>query len=300
MSDSNRLLYTAGAIGLVVFVIAANAIAFGYLFSPLRQHGEQQQTIAQQETGHAERSPSGAVPLGDLELVESPSREEKQRAEQRDSDDLRAQQIMAVAGLVSLALTSLGLVLIGRTLFYTRRAVDEAREATKAASRGARAALRANEVFKETAKRELRAYVIARIAGIDEVGPDKSPRVRVGIHNVGQTPAYKLNRNLQANYIGGDDQFSFPFLEIDQSDRDDYTIGPGESYSILSWKRPDWTLSAEQITAVGDKKAAIVIMGVITYEDVFGDSHTYRLCHVYTGGFEPNHGSYQKGQNYEE
>ena len=128
---------------------------------------------------------------------------------------------MASAALGQLALTAIGVMLIWRTLIYTRKAadaaqaavdeakaavdeakaaVDEAKAAVDEAKAATRAADAAVAVTRDTAQRQLRAYVFVENILLTDEGGDGSSHALLKIRNTGQTPAYRLKSHVQIEF----------------------------------------------------------------------------------------------------
>lgn len=217
-------------------------------------------------------------------------------------EDLLVQERMAVAteGLVAptgrmadlswwqVIVTGIGTALLLLTLGVTAWAA-------KAASRAAKAAENVVGVTAEIGERQLRAYVQAETGGAKF--SDDEGHLIVKLRNVGQTPAYSLTTDVDAQ------MFQAPLPDNTQfhgSPRDnksvetDLTLGAGMSTSIRFALPKAGLPIMKRLMATG-VEAHFVIFGQTTYRDVYGKKRATRFCHVYTG---PNFNA-DKGRYYE-
>lgn len=136
--------------------------------------------------------------------------------------------------------------------------------------------------LEETAKRELRAYVVADAKDIR--WPERNPIgeaviVVVQVKNTGQTPAHDVRSNARTDIFPvpfpGDFDFSLP-------EHDDHSvglIGPGESTGIEAASNPltgdDW------IVLRHDTQRRLCTYGTVNYRDVFGDPQHTNFCVIH-------------------
>jgi hypothetical protein len=132
---------------------------------------------------------------------------------------------------------------------------------------------------RETAERQLRAYVCVAKGMIKNFSPDKIPEVVVWLKNVGQTPAYDVQSWLA---IEGD---SLPRKKPFKSDwkftDHKSVIGPGEGSTILI--DTEAPITAKYIDAIKDRRWAIWGYGLIRYRDAFGKNRTTEFRLIYNG-----------------
>ena len=130
-------------------------------------------------------------------------------------------------------------------------------------------AFQSNRISRDTAKRQLRAYVGLHKSPITELKAGEFPKVELNFLNAGQTPA----REVRVAAALGVDHFPRP-------DSDDKLAGlkrssvtyvlPGSDFKLRlpSAKWPD--LNQETVDAIKDGKAAVYCFGVVEYFDIFG------------------------------
>jgi len=190
-------------------------------------------------------------------------------AKQHDSADLCAQWRAAIAAegsarwtfwafVVSVAGTALsGVALVGLllSLRQTERALAEG--------------ITANAIAEDTAKRQLRAYVLPSKAHFT-IAEDGTIDATLKIQNFGQTPA--LEKTSWMHFWIAD----FPLKEDLPNPPDDFEmsvgiIGPG-NYTEFQDSRP--RLSECAVRGIEDGSAALYLYGQIKYVDVFGEPHT--------------------------
>jgi hypothetical protein len=136
-------------------------------------------------------------------------------------------------------------------------------------------------IAKDTAKRQLRAYVVVKAGRLENVAAGGRPKAVVTIKNFGQTPAY----NSRQSSVMGFDRFP-PMLEPpaeSPADRalPDHPLGPGgEMYANASMQR---ALQQVQIDDIPRGEFALSVVGKILYVDAFGHEQTTRY-RLFCGG----------------
>ena len=238
-----------------------------------QQPAESQNTT---EAKKAERVPSaiakGTVPKKDNEADKKGDAESK--GEQKGWTDFTLTD--ALIALFTAVLT----VVAGLQAYYTWGTMVATKLAARAAFRGAVAGKRTVDQMKETAERELRAYVnygVGNVINFD--GPH--PLVQVVFKNFGQTPAYKLRRRV--NFLVTAVPRSAPFPEIDADTQFGGALGPG-SHTVLGRALDDLQLPQTVKDEIKTGKRGLYVFGDVTYEDAFGKERltTFRL--LYGGG----------------
>lgn len=112
-------------------------------------------------------------------LFEAPKPEpEPEREEWRDEQDLQAQRDMAEWAKWLLAISTIGVGVTGIGVWYVAKTLD--------------ATLSANAGFRESAERQLRAYVNIKDVVVLNLIKGEKPKLVVRYENGGQTPAYNL------------------------------------------------------------------------------------------------------------
>jgi hypothetical protein len=153
------------------------------------------------------------------------------------------------------------------------RALEIAASNAHSARRAASAANESNNVARETMRRQLRAYVTLEPGGINEA-QEALCRAPINIINNGQTPAYRLELNGDFVIFEGDPRQFDPAKHGrlgDETAATDAVLGPRSNrftYAYLEANRcePFWG-------KIAAKQAAIVHYGLLSYQDVFGETH---------------------------
>jgi hypothetical protein len=156
-------------------------------------------------------------------------------------------------------------------------------------------------IMKDTAQRQLRAYVLAETGTIVNVAnPDKSkgpksktgaelshpqwgPIVKIQIKNTGSTPAHDVVH--WAGIYHRELPLKSPLPPMpSEGDFNKSPMGPGIPITKTLFFGPP--LSADQIKSLKEGTAAIYCQGIIHYRDTFMKKHftRYRLMHCVLGG----------------
>jgi hypothetical protein len=148
------------------------------------------------------------------------------------------------------------------------------------AGRAATAASKSNEIARETAKSELRAYVFISTARIAHLKRE-APHAFIEIKNFGQTPAYRVNHAFKfyISLIGEPPELSFP-NNVSSAD-----LGPGQVQpAALIMSKERW---AARKPLISNGAATLFVIGRITYRDAFGEdrstSYKFKLWHDESG-----------------
>ena len=144
-------------------------------------------------------------------------------------------------------------------------------------------AFKSNWIARDTAKRQLRAYISIEPGGINEAQNGLS-RVPFNIINNGQTPAYELEHGGDFVVIEGNPMEFDPSLDgrLDgQTAVTDQSLGPNSnrfSYAYL-----EAALCAPFLAQIDKKEAAIIHYGYVTYKDAFGERHRTSFAFYHWG-----------------
>jgi hypothetical protein len=140
----------------------------------------------------------------------------------------------------------------------------------------------ANEIAKDTAKRELRAYVTTEdhdIVGFWRGGPTT---LRMKIYNRGQTPAYDLKVwSIVGGTLEGPDDFKVKQIKNPDFRQSKTMLGPGQW--ILHTNSCQSPLDGNAYLGVVHGKLKLVFAGVLSYRDVFGRRRFTIFKQFYTG-----------------
>jgi hypothetical protein len=189
--------------------------------------------------------------------------------------DLAAQRWMARFAGLQLVLTAFGLWFIRGTLLETRRAVDEAQQATKAAQG-------AVEVAQMSAQSELRAYVHLEIPGgwFGGLKPVQSEKFAgmVALRNSGSTPARNVVIRRAVTILPYPLQSALP--EIDTGMRQEISLWPDGTMGGVIVPADRHFSQAEVDEALTESSSRRIYMfGRITYTDAFGINRYSNFCY---------------------
>lgn len=275
-----------------IFGLAATCFGLGSLTNLLNQPNEQRyQSYRQTSDQQPEFSPGSATPK--LERFEY--REPCQEPKGRDESDLCAQWRAAKAGedsalwaKWSVGIGALGLVGLFVSLWYTRRAVIAAIDATKDADAALEIANRnavAAERQADLANQQARAYVvISRVDWSDKPTGNKRFGAQTTFVNVGGTPALDLICEQQVFLCVGKpgsiitSSLGDSFPEIDKKENGSISVlGKGTKDTIKTFTKDIMPTDIETLIANG--QIAIFVRGWIEYIDVFRISHRTDYCY---------------------
>lgn len=253
--DRGGRLAALGAVLTVGFLLAIlTAMAIGWDLGGHQQEAyPRYKTAAQNQLG-----PNAASGLH----VETPEYKQPCRdPESHDESDLCAQYRAADnAGSAArwafwqLWFSIFGVVGLGITIAFTIRATN--------------AAVRSNEIAQDTAKRQLRAYVVASTFKLDGAFIDGKPRVSFVLRNTGQTPAYEVRALAQTFVARGETvnaskvRFHGRKTEISKG-----VIGTG---GIIGFRVPlSISLRGELLDDIRKGDVEVGVFGVVSYRDAF-------------------------------
>mgnify|MGYP003393868226 CR=1 FL=1 len=271
MSRRNWLPYAALGIGCLL-VTAAILIA-----AILTQPGHQDRDATRHQANPAEAvdhtagegQPPPFVTSQDyigriaraLEAANTKDKPDEER--RRETDDLKAQQEMShwamwmfFATLGSVVLTAGGVFLIGRTLVYTKRTLDEATKTTVAAKD-------AVAVTRHIGQVQTCAYVLAN-GGNCKINSDGKLDITIILKNCGQTPAHDMVHSIGCTMLASDATISFdPWA--DELNRSKSYIGAGAEHHAGMIRE----LNEFEGAALKEGKAQVVVWGRVEYTDIF-------------------------------
>ena len=213
------------------------------------------------------------------------TRESSAEENKRARENLEAQQKMAnaasatvVVASVEATITLVGVLLVGWTLYHTRRAANEAKRAADAANK----TVAQSEIFS---KQDLRAYLgVEKMRVKSEVG--QKIRLRVPIKNWGKTPARRILRFVNFNVIG------IPDDETERNDLFKKTISSYVPHKAVGSVDPGsgFNMFVETVVPLSQERRDLLVAGTIGilawgevwYQDVFEEWHVTRLCGLCT------------------
>ncbi|GBF25242.1 hypothetical protein MnTg02_00272 [bacterium MnTg02] len=203
--------------------------------------------------------------------------------EKREQADLCQQWRMAKATEELVTLTDRQIRLTNIEIFALIVAICFTAWAAFAAGRAASAAEKTVGVAKETAERELRAYINYKQGAIGRFDSGR-PFAEVSFQNYGQTPAYDVVGSVEVKFTEDIHMDSFP--EPDQKSRKQFgVLGPTAFYSsVLTLDDPSLTQTQKDMLLNG--KAALFVYGSVNYKDVFDRPRTTKFRMIFGGDTE--------------
>ena len=178
-------------------------------------------------------------------------------------------------------------------------------EQTRETAKAAQATEASVETGKDTAKRELRAYLTATVG--DAIYQERRPEDQGGdllfecrplLVNAGQTPARKIQFKARSAILPIPLPKEIHLPEAPDEGVGDSILGPQQNANMFAlvdgFRRDD---EVEDIkSGVGTK--GLYVWGRVTYEDVFGESHYTRFCQrIYWTKDKKVRGHYIPGRN---
>lgn len=225
--------------------------------------------LAKQHTGEKQSAISQSALAGNPEPGTLGNGNEKQgktklEVTPLDRADLTAQQAMAVFAGIQVVLTFGGLLYIRWTLKETRKAVAEAAKATEAAQD-------AVGVTRESAERQLRAYLAVESfrSAVRGAPDERQVGLSVKFVNRGQTPALRVYTDYDIVFgpPGADlEAFEFPFRGGGVGVG--YIPAGADHESAVTW------LDRDRTVEVMEGRRSCIFYGYLDYDDVF--THTPR------------------------
>lgn len=174
--------------------------------------------------------------------------------------------VLAVVAVVSAVISFQALVVIQGQLNEMQASNREAKRLMDAAQKTAEAARDTVLISKETAEKQLRAYISVETIRIFKV-KDKL-LFFVYFRNAGQTPAYKVTTENHL-FIG---HFNSPIINIPNENSTPMII-LGRGMMVPSVGVLDLTKHKDALT---NPEAKVILYGKITYSDIFGELRTVR------------------------
>jgi len=201
---------------------------------------EHQQSQAVPERGNTQREPS-----------------ERNQPTEYDLRDLRAQEGMAWWAELLFYVSVAGVLLLGATLYETRKAGIAVSETLVQTRRQA-------DIAEDTANRQLRAYLTIVGGYVEIMTNNNDIFAHINFRNSGQTPAYKFSVWYKINCFPPDFD---PFGDQEPPDKISQSIiGAGGDIHIF----PRLTRHGSVCDDIRAGKQHVFIWGRADYEDAFG------------------------------
>lgn len=187
---------------------------------------------------------------------------------QRDRESFVAQQSMDLPNILGTVATWVGVLLLIVTLWETRKTAKAARAAVDDA--------------RESAEKQLRAYVTLNKVEITQFEVGKPLLVRIPMTNTGQTPALDYRGWHSIAKVPCAVKDKYPFRGGNTISR--YTLGPGveaSAYEVSTDSSFFGTLSESEYESIVSGDLTIFVWGEDSYTDVFGNLRvtSYRYDH---------------------
>jgi hypothetical protein len=157
--------------------------------------------------------------------------------------------------------------------------------------RATNAAVRANEIAGDTAKRQLRAYISVEPRGVNAPDRDGLVRVPLFIKNCGQTPAYSVmvfQRFALFERPNDFDPTRLPDRGL-SAEASDIVFGPGEGNYVYPYIRANFL--ADNMAAIAEQKKALIHFGSVSYVDAFGEGRETNFAFFHWGDELTDHNS---------
>ena len=202
---------------------------------------------------------------------EVPQKEAKQKDFENNilCADLAAQQAMSDRAHWGLFIGIWGLIVLGITLWQTRKAARAASDTLKVAKDTL-------EVAKDTAYSELRAYAGVGACNYTFSRNDNGSAwldVYVEVNNYGQTPAYNVQSSTYIKLVDCSDPDK---LEPAPFNDNGYTLNRGNKPSISL----GLNLDSNKVRNLVDGKARLFIVTALEFSDYKGEQHWERIHFV--------------------
>jgi hypothetical protein len=159
-----------------------------------------------------------------------------------------------------------------------RASIEAAKQSAAVAGYAAEAAHKSNKIAKETAERQLRAYVLPQKAVAKVMKLGHSPEIRVEFRNSGQTPAYGLTNNMQ----GGFQRPGDPDAVLKWGDRvSKATVAPNTKLIAFGGETTMLPLTQASFDGVKEGRFIFYVCGETRYTDAFGNNRTTRYRYMF-------------------
>lgn len=134
---------------------------------------------------------------------------------------------------------------------------------------------------RKSAEAQLRAYLVVDPGGINEFESGFA-RVPLNVTNVGQTPAFNLtifsNFGLSRHPLSETtESMAIPLI----GGASDGSIGPSRNQWVFAKLRREFV--KEHLMAINSRDMAIIHMGYVTYDDIFGKTRTTSFAYYHWG-----------------
>jgi hypothetical protein len=261
----------------------------GKTSQPKQQQSRSAQERSTEDTRGTEQSPLVVRTLPPVKTQAESEQEVEDRNEKRTNDS----RVVILTGILAF-IGLLQTMVFGYQAYKLRETVESAEEQSKAmkrhineAARSANAMESIVNVIRTGNKEVMRAYltVVVGTAIWQErrVGQsDLKFEARPHLLNTGNTPARKVRVRIQADIlpVPVPEDFGFPLPEEPIKSAEG-TVGAHQTNILLGMVK-DFVPDAEVSAIKEGTQKALCIWGLVTYEDIFGDTHTTKFGQLLT------------------
>lgn len=124
------------------------------------------------------------------------------------------------------------------------------------------------EESRDTAKKELRAYLGIPDPGVQRIGVVNHFQVQVTITNSGRTPARDVRKWMRCRLVRDGEIISFDKGSFDPAKR---SIAPDSKWNLRQ-DFTDWT--DVDLNETRHFRSAVYVWGEVAYKDIYGEPHT--------------------------
>lgn len=181
-----------------------------------------------------------------------------------------AQNIFWVA-LSFLVVTLAGVAMIAMTLRHTKQAAEASAAAAREAEKATKAANDAVEVARETAGRQLRAYVGINKVYFGRFNSNQPIEVIVEIQNFGATPAHNVDAIMRLSTAAPDGSDAEPLIRTEFKP-DGQSLMPTGVILVICHLDMEHT-SNHVFQAINAGQIAVCLQGAVRYTDIAGQEH---------------------------
>jgi hypothetical protein len=166
--------------------------------------------------------------------------------------------------------TGIGLIVGAITMVAAICAALFAKEAANHTADGARAAWAAEKVTRESAERQLRAYINVFDFYMTDVEVGAAPVANFTVTNGGSTPAKRVQMYAAVTFVENAAHYKMRGYERTPN-RSEW----GPHHEAFQDLRLPWVMTAKSLSQLAEGKKQFLIAGVIIYRDVFGRTRRF-------------------------
>ena len=173
---------------------------------------------------------------------------------------------------------------VDTTLFVSNQGVEAAKKASLISEKALSETRKSYEFSRESAIKELRAYVLLHKADVTNITMDSIARLQMDFKNVGKTPAYKVRIIIQMQVIATYeiDRVLPNFIGLMEKGLDTAittNLGAEQSTSFILNSKERFTKA--NVQSIESGATQIFIGGNIIYHDAFDKKHFTHMLGVY-------------------